>query len=519
MKLHKSVSQIWTLVARCNLTMFLALTFFASPSAVRAALLAYEPFTNAPGVDIIGSSDGFGFSGAWQANSSGGVATNTSFGLKYTDAVGNALVTDGGAGFFQGLTSANTSMQPIRLFAFARGTNGTDGTVTWISFIAVRQGPVVAGNNPYPRGANIPHDINNGNLQKLAIGNSTGAATNTVGLIPLGNAGNLKASAALFSVTNFIVVRVEHITNGNDNAYLFVNPTLSAEPSVAQANTNSLASFDFSFDRLRVFAGGNASAAQPYAEMLLDEYRIGETYADVTPYVPGTNPPAPGLVITNTSLSSNGIVLSGTGGSNNAAFFVLSTNSLAIPLTVWPAIATNQFDSAGNFVVTNPFTGSALQFYALRIAPASAPTNPPANPFYVSPTGNDSNPGTIGNPFLTINKGLTAIGNGGLLYLRSGTYPQSSKLTLDKIGSVSNTIRMWAYPGETPVIDSTGNTSDGISISGRYYHLKGITVMNAGHNGINISGHSNTVEACTVHDNGNTGLHITGGQSSTTFPS
>ena len=180
----------------------------SAASSANAALLAYEPFTNTPGVDIIGSSDGFGFSGGWLINSGGGVTTNTSYGLKYTDATGNALVTDGGAGFFQGSTSANTSAQPIRLFTFSRGTNGTDGTVTWISFIAVRQGPIVAGNNPYPRGANVPHDINNGALQKLAIGNSTGAATNTVGLIPLGNAGNLKASAVLFSVTNFIVVRV-----------------------------------------------------------------------------------------------------------------------------------------------------------------------------------------------------------------------------------------------------------------------------------------------------------------------
>src|SRR4051812_15109246 len=108
-----------------------ALQVLAFP--VSAALLAYEPFTNAPGTAIIGSGDGFGFNGVWQANSSGGIATNTAYALNYTDSASNTLVTAGGAGFFQGLISANTSMQPIRLFNFSRGTNGTDGITSWIS--------------------------------------------------------------------------------------------------------------------------------------------------------------------------------------------------------------------------------------------------------------------------------------------------------------------------------------------------------------------------------------------------
>ena len=66
---------------------------------------------------------------------------------------------------------------------------------------------------------------------------------------------------------------------------------------------------------------------------------------------------------------------------------------------------------------------------------------------------------------------------------------------------------------------AVSNTSDGVGVSGRFYHLKGLTVIKAGHNGINISGHSNTVEFCIVHDNGNTGLHITGGNGGTTYPS
>src|SRR3974377_1669274 len=88
----------------------------------RAALLAYEPFTNAAGAPIIGSSGGFGFNGPWQTNASAGGPTNPGYALAYPAAAANVLVTAGGAGFFQGSTSASTAMQPIRLFSFSRGT-------------------------------------------------------------------------------------------------------------------------------------------------------------------------------------------------------------------------------------------------------------------------------------------------------------------------------------------------------------------------------------------------------------
>ena len=346
---------------------------------VQAALLAYEPFTNAPGAAIIGSAGGYGFSGAWLTNSSGGVATNTAYPLSYTDASGNTLVTNGGAGFFQGLTSANTSMQTIRLFAFSRGTNGTDGVTTWISFLAVRQGPAVTGDNPYPRGANVPHDLNTGSLQKLAIGNSSGAATNTVGLIPQGASGNLKPSQVLFSQTNFIVVRIDHAAgSANDSAYLFVNPSLDTEPSLSQADTNSLSSFDFSFDRLRIFAGGNSSSSQPYAELVVDEYRLGETYADVSPYTTASNPPVElNIIITNAVLTSGNIVLSGTGGTNTAVCLVLTSSDLATPTAAWSAVASNTFDAQGLFNVTSPApAGVNAQFYRVKLASPAAATPP-----------------------------------------------------------------------------------------------------------------------------------------------
>jgi pectate lyase len=344
------------------------LVIASSGSRLPAALLGYEPFTNAVGSEIIGAGSGFGFAGAWQANSSQGTATNTSFGLSYTDTANNQLVTTGGAGFFQGLTTGNNNMQPIRLFDFGRGTNGTDNTTTWISFLVARQGPTgTLSGNPYGRGANVPHDLNAGNLQKLAIGNGSGAASNTVALIPQGSGANLKGATNQFGgVTNFVVVRIDHVPAGNDNAYLFVNPVLNTEPSINTAGAVSLSEFDFSFDRLRVFAGGQASAAQPYAELVLDEYRIGETYADVAPFTP-SEPIVNSLLITNALLSNGAMILSGVGGSNGAGYLVLTSTNLLLPLPDWVAVATNVFDANGYFAATNLIaSGVSQQFFRLQ---------------------------------------------------------------------------------------------------------------------------------------------------------
>jgi hypothetical protein len=133
--------------------------------------------------------------------------------------------------------------------------------------------------------------------------------------------------------------------------------------------------------------------------------------------------------------------------------------------------------------------------------------------YYVDPAfGDDTFGGTnTSSPFKTIAKAVSAIGSStGTIYLRGGVYLASSKISLTKTGLATSFIKIWAYQNEKPVIDCSGNSSDGISISGNYYHLKGLEIKKAGHNGINISGNNNIIENCRVHDNGNTGLHITG---------
>jgi hypothetical protein len=142
--------------------------------------------------------------------------------------------------------------------------------------------------------------------------------------------------------------------------------------------------------------------------------------------------------------------------------------------------------------------------------------------YYVATNGSDSNFGTnIAAPFATLGKAAGLATNGTLVYVRGGTYATSAKISLSKISVAGQPIRIRAYPGESPVLDFSGEASgtDGISISGGYYWLYGLVITNAGHNSIVISGSNNIVERCVSLGARNSGLHITGGNGGTATPS
>jgi hypothetical protein len=213
---------------------------------------------------------------------------------------------------------------------------------------------------------------------------------------------------------------------------------------------------------------------------------------------------------------------------SNAMFTVTATGTAPLAYQWFFNVTTQLLNATNASLVISNAQSTNVGGYSVRVtnsvsavtsAVATLTVNLPLVPgaFYIATNGSDSNPGTVGSPYKTISKGLTAIGTGGIMYMRGGTYAQASKLSLSKT-STTNHMRIWAYPGERPVVDFTGDTSDGFSISGDGYHFKGIEVKLAGHNGFAISGNSNTLETCTSHDNANTGVHITGSTDGVTYP-
>lgn len=114
-----------------------------------------------------------------------------------------------------------------------------------------------------------------------------------------------------------------------------------------------------------------------------------------------------------------------------------------------------------------------------------------ATTYYVSPTGSDSNPGTLASPFKTVAKLSVTLRAGDIAYLRGGTYTSTAGngagvhfLIENLTGSAANPIRIWAYPGETPVFDLSNITpTNGYPFAMmisycNYVHIKGLTIKN-----------------------------------------
>jgi autotransporter-associated beta strand protein len=79
-------------------------------------------------------------------------------------------------------------------------------------------------------------------------------------------------------------------------------------------------------------------------------------------------PPAPPSFSNSVSVVDGGLVFSGGGGTPLADYYVLASTNVALPLADWTRIATNQFDSSGNFIITNSIDTNAPQnYYLLQI--------------------------------------------------------------------------------------------------------------------------------------------------------
>ena len=158
--------------------------------------------------------------------------------------------------------------------------------------------------------------------------------------------------------------------------------------------------------------------------------------------------------------------------------------------------------------------------------------------YYVAPTGNDANTGTLAAPWATFAHAQAVAVPGDTVYFRGGAYVFHGGLnqcagmtdtvnvvTLNKSGQAGKAIRYWAYPGETPVFDFSQMKDNcrvkGFNVTGSWIHLKGLEVTGAPQQPGNLlnneswgvwnSGSNNTFEALNTHHHMGPGMFIAKG--------
>lgn len=171
------------------------------------------------------------------------------------------------------------------------------------------------------------------------------------------------------------------------------------------------------------------------------------------------------------------------------------------------------FDPGSIFPATKTATNPAAVSATNEVVPGAIPPAAVTGTiYYVSPSGNDTNPGTLSLPWKTPAKaGLTAQA-GDTVIFRGGTY--YSQLTPKNSGNPTNGwITFKAYSGEQPVIIHDAYYSRAVNIDGvSFINVIGLTAIAAGANGpgigINNAHHINILN-CVAKDSATSGIATT----------
>jgi len=121
--------------------------------------------------------------------------------------------------------------------------------------------------------------------------------------------------------------------------------------------------------------------------------------------------------------------------------------------------------------------------------------------YYVAKTGDDSNPGTEAQPWLTIGKAAATLTAGDTALVKEGTYNESG-ITPANSGTTNNPITLKAYPGHNVVISYTSGY--GFYLAHRsWITIDGfeINANQSGNSGVNTytGGSHVVVQNCTIH--------------------
>ena len=180
------------------------------------------------------------------------------------------------------------------------------------------------------------------------------------------------------------------------------------------------------------------------------------------------------------------------------------------PRWVWDTLGAVNSSNIGQLVGVRaaPALTSALQ----PLLPASV-----GQTFYVAPGGSDEDPGTLEEPWGTIQHALDTLGPGQRALVREGTYAQS--LVMNRAGTAGAPITVQAYPGESPVVHPGGGGAMDyplrVTAGAAYFRFSGFVVQGAPlHTTVNIwisDGQRYPPEPAPTHDIEISGCEIRAG--------
>lgn len=152
----------------------------------------------------------------------------------------------------------------------------------------------------------------------------------------------------------------------------------------------------------------------------------------------------------------------GSGQASGVTGYTVYRNGVQAGTCTTPAFT----DTAGSPGATYSYTVTARDAVG-NVGPSSATLSVAlGRVYYIAPTGNDANAGTVAAPWATLAKAAATMTAGDLLYIRAGTYMLAAPISPPS-GSIGRPITYAGYPGESATID--GGTGSIMSFTGRSY--------------------------------------------------
>lgn len=232
-------------------------------TSASAAIVVYDGFSSPVG-DLDGSGGGSGWTDTWTPLGAPAPAIRPQIldtSLSYTDSGSNALETTGGSMRLQ------TDTTGFRYFRTMDTAYGTDGTTMYVSFLLDAERSTGFWGMEFTL-AGFTGDAD----RNIRFGDGDRMRSTHGG----GDLGSLGTAAG---PTNLFVLKFDFGIGDIDTVTLYKNPTLGTEPvtSFGSLTTTGVDGFTFSALTITDFSGGVGS------NFHLDELRVGNTYADVTP--------------------------------------------------------------------------------------------------------------------------------------------------------------------------------------------------------------------------------------------
>jgi hypothetical protein len=221
-----------------------------------AESIAYESFAYPLASPLTDASGGTGWDAPWTVD--GDSATAVAPGLSYEDIYGNSLITTG-------LAASTAGTATTRNF---RALAAPIRSEVWISFLY---------RLPEANAKFEGVSFYLGDQNKFSVQNPS---TDPGSLIVLGNnvtGGSASTLKGNLDTTHLIVLHFLKggAPGGADTVRIYVDPLLAGNPSQFDA---AVTAANFDFDRVRI-------AGQDGSELLVDELRVGNSYAEVTPWM------------------------------------------------------------------------------------------------------------------------------------------------------------------------------------------------------------------------------------------